>query len=80
MCYFLSIKRRLSNAFYPQANGQIERQNSMMEVYLKAFINYKQNNWERLLLKVEFAYNNAKYASTGYMSFELKYKYRPHIS
>ena len=33
-CYFLGIKKRLSIAFYPQTDGQIEQQNSTMEVYL----------------------------------------------
>ena len=28
----------------------------------------------------EFAYNNAKYASTGYMPFELNYGYHPRVS
>ncbi len=44
LCYFLGIKRKLSTAFYPQTNGQTERQNSMMEAYLKAFINWKQDD------------------------------------
>ena len=46
-----------------------------MEVYLRAFINFKQNDWARLLLIAEFAYNNTKNASTGYMPFELNYGY-----
>ena len=29
--YFLGIRRRLSTAFYPQTDGQIERQNGIME-------------------------------------------------
>ena len=41
LCYFLDIKKRLSTAFYPQTNGQTERQNSTMEAYLKAFVNWK---------------------------------------
>ena len=44
LCYFLGIKRRLSTAFYPQTNSQTKRQNSTMEVYLQAFVNFKQND------------------------------------
>ena len=34
LCYFLSIKKRLSTAFYPQIDGQTKCQNSMIEEYL----------------------------------------------
>ena len=39
--YFLGIKRRLFIAFHPQINGQTERQNSMMEIYLRVFVNFE---------------------------------------
>ena len=79
MCYFLSIKQRFSTAFQPQTDGQIERQNSTMEAYFRAFVNYKKDNWARLLLIAEFAYNNAKHASMGYTPFELNYRYHSHV-
>ena len=41
LCYFLDIKRRFSITFYPQKNGQTERQNSTMEAYFRAFVNFK---------------------------------------
>ena len=80
LCYFLGIKRRLSTAFYPQTDGQTERQNSTMEAYLRAFVNFEQNDWARLLPMAEFAYNNAKNASTGHTPFELNCGYHPRVS
>lgn len=77
LCYFLSIKRRLSTAFYPQTNGQTERLNDTMKAYFRAFVNIEQNDWARLLPIARFAYNNAKNASTGYTTSELNYGYHP---
>ena len=80
LCYFLGIKRRLSTAFHPQTDGQTERQNSTMEAYLRAFVNFEQNDWAKLLPMAEFAYNNAKNASTGYTPFKLNCGYHPCVS
>ena len=79
LCYFLEVKRRLSIAFYPQTDGQIKRQNSIMEAYHRVFINFKQNDWARLLPMAEFVYNNAKNASTGHTPFELNCGYYPQM-
>ena len=43
-CYFLGIKCRLSTAVHPQIDSQTKRQNSTIEAYLQAFINFKQKN------------------------------------
>ncbi len=75
LCYFLEIKRKLSIAFYPQIDGQIERQNSTMKTYLREFVNWEQDDWARLLPIAKFAYNNAKNASTGHTPFELNCGY-----
>ena len=51
-----------------------------MEAYLRAFVNFEQNDWARLLLMAEFAYNNAKNASTGHTLFEFNCGYYPRMS
>ena len=43
--YFLSIKQRLATTFYLQMDKQIKKQNSIMEAYLQAFVNFEQNDW-----------------------------------
>ena len=80
LCYFLGIKQRLSTAFHPQTDGQTKRQNSTIEAYLQAFVNFEQNDWARLLPMAKFAYNNAKNASTGDKPFELNCGYHSHVS
>ena len=69
------IKRWLSTTFHPQTDGQTKRQESIIEAYLRAFINFEQNDWAQLLPMTKFAYNNGKNASTGHMPFELNYGY-----
>ena len=80
LCYFLGIKRRLFTTFHPQTDSQIERQNSTIEAYFWAFLNFEQNDWARLLPIAEFAYNNAKNSSTNHTPFELNCGYHPRVS
>ena len=77
LCYFLGIKMRLFTAVHPHTDSQTEWQNSTMKAYLQAFVNFKQNDWARLLFMAEFAYNNLKNSNTGHMSFELNCGYHP---
>ncbi len=80
LCYFLGIKKKLSTAFYPQTDDQTKRKNSTIEAYLRTFVNWEQDNWTSLLPMAEFAYNNAKNASTRHTPFELNCGYRSKVS
>ena len=40
-CYFFGVKQRLSNTIYLQTDSQTEQQNSTMEAYFRAFVNFK---------------------------------------
>ena len=50
-----------------------------MEAYLRAFINWEQGDWAKLLPIMEFAYNNAKNASTSHIPFKLNCGYHPKV-
>ena len=51
-----------------------------MEAYLQAFINFEQNDWAQFFPMAEFAYNNAKNASIGHISFKLNCGYHLCVS
>ena len=38
---------------------------------LRAYVGYKQDNWDEYLTTAEFAYNNAKQTSSGFTPFKL---------
>jgi len=54
----LGIERRLSTVFHPQTDGETEMTNAILEQYLRAYINYQQDDWCIYLQLAEFAYNN----------------------
>jgi len=77
VCSHLSINHRLSTAFHPQTDGQMEWQNQTMEQSLRAFANYEQDHWVALLPLAEFAYNNSVHHSTRMMPFWANYHNHP---
>ena len=76
----LNVKQKLSTAFHPQTDGQTERVNSVLEQYLRCFINYQQSNWDEYLPIARFAYNNSKHSSTDTTPFYAVYGYHPRLS
>jgi transposase InsO family protein len=77
--FLLQVHRSLSTAYHPQTDGQTERLNSVLEQYLRSFINYEQDDWVDLLPMAEFAYNNSVHASTKETPFRVLYGYDPRV-
>ena len=77
--YFFGIKQRLFIAFHFQTISQTKLQNSTIEEYFWAFVNFKQNNKARFLSMAKFVYNNTKNASTSYTLFELNCGYHSRV-
>lgn len=75
----LDVKLALSTAYHPQTDGQTEIMNKTLKTMLRAFIDNKQSNWDQLLPSLEFAYNNAVNASTGFSPFFLNTGQHPRL-
>jgi hypothetical protein len=77
LCNTLGIEQNLSTAYHPQTDGQTERINQEVEAYLRAFINYRQNDWSKWLPTAEFQYNNKVHSGTKHSPFFLNYGLHP---
>jgi transposase InsO family protein len=75
LCQLLKIKRRLSTAYHPETDGSTERMNQTLEAYLRAFVDYAQDDWANLLPMAELAINGRDAASTGVSPFFLSHGY-----
>ena len=73
LCKALEIKRAMSMVYYLQTNGQTEKINQEVEVFLRHYINYRQDNWTKWLTTAEFQYNDKKHAATGHSPFYVNY-------
>ena len=60
-----------STSFHPQSDGQTERVNSLLELYLRHYVCANQRDWATLLDVAQFSYNLQKNESTGQSAFEL---------
>lgn len=75
VCKLLKINRRLSTAFHPQTDGSTERANTEIEVLLRQWVNYEQNDWVFWLPVVQLAINGRDSTVTGLSPFMLSHGY-----
>ena len=69
----LGTKIKLSSAYHPQRDGQIERTIQTLKDLLRACVIVQQRNWDDCLPLVEFTYNNSFHASIGMAPYEALY-------
>jgi len=75
----LGIQTKLSMAYHPQTNRQIERVNQELEQYLRVFIDHRQEQWPDWLGMTEFAYNNKIHTTTKISPFKINYGQDPRM-
>ena len=79
ICKRLGIRTDLSTAFHPETDRQTERVNSIIEQYLRAYINYHQDDWDEWAPLAEFCFNNAISETTGVSPFFATYRQNPRL-
>ncbi|ESK81286.1 hypothetical protein Moror_8459 [Moniliophthora roreri MCA 2997] len=75
----LSIKHSMSTAFHPQTNGETERVNQEIEVYLRAFCSKEQTRWKEYLPLAKFAHNNRTHSVLKKSPFFMMMGYHPRL-
>ena len=71
--WMLEIQTKLSTAFHPQTDGQMERMNQELEQYLRFFVEHRQKDWLEWLAAAEFAVNNKVHTATKVLPFMANY-------
>ena len=69
----LGIETKLSIAYHPEIDGQMERTNQELEQYLRMYVNHRQNNWAEWLATAEFTFNNKVHTATKTSPFQVNY-------
>ena len=77
LCNRIGTKPKLSTAFHPETDGQTESANHTLKAYLRAYINWTQNDWWDWLPLAEFEANSDINASTGVSPFLATKGYNP---
>ena len=67
----LGTKLAPFTAFYLQTDGQTEIANSKVEEMIRAFANFRENNWDDHLVDFEVAFNSAIHSTTSFSLFYL---------
>ena len=67
------IKHRLSSSYHPQANGQVESTNKVLESILTKTVEQHHKDWADQLPEAIWAYRTTWKNTTGYNPYELVY-------
>ena len=73
----LGTKIAPSTAYHPQTDGQTEIANRKVEEMIRAFANFRKDNWDEHLVDFEVAYNSSVHATTMFSPFYLNYGINP---
>ena len=69
----LGSESRMSSAYYPQTDGQSERVNQCLEIYLCCFTHATPAKWKQFLSLAEYWYNTSYHSAIKMSPFVALY-------
>jgi hypothetical protein len=73
----LNTKLALTTTYHPQSDGQLERVNQCLEMYLRCAISNSPKQWRTWLPLAEIWYNSSYHTALGCSPFKALYGYDP---
>lgn len=77
VCQLFGIKRSLTTSYHPQADGQTEIMNQILETALRTYVNPNRNDWDTFLQPFAFSYNGTPHSAHGFPPATLLFGYLP---
>ena len=77
LAYILKYNLKLSTAYHPQTDGEMEQVNQEVETYLRMFCQGQPDKWSELIPMAEFAHNSVTHLSMQKSPFSLILGYEP---
>lgn len=79
LCKKLRIRSGLSTTHHPQTDGETERINQELELYLRNFCNFRGTDWAKRLAFAEFSHNHCPHSVTKQSPFKLLMGYNSRV-
>lgn len=73
----MGTKLKMSTAYHPQTDGQTERVNQCIEMFLRCVAGHKPNLWANWLSLAEWWYNTTHHTAIGMSPFQALYSTPP---